>query len=142
MAAPSRPIAARHSPPRSNFFTAEEVEFAQLSEYSSTAAGTRARALFASHRRRLLLYTERAHFYFRHRIRGIRVRVADGGIAQPLASRRAASGDDLHPPGPETVASCSLPLRRGGGGGSRSAVRPRPRTGGRPRRLSTCGLAR
>lgn len=67
---PKPPLTARHR----NFFTAEDVSFAALSEYTDAAASTRARALFAQGRRRLLLYTERAHFYFRYRIRGTKVR--------------------------------------------------------------------
>ena len=54
-----------------NFFTSEEVEFAPLCEYTSRSATTRARALFSQQRVRLLLYTERAHFYHRYAIRGI-----------------------------------------------------------------------
>ncbi|WIA34691.1 hypothetical protein OEZ86_013004 [Tetradesmus obliquus] len=54
-----------------NFLKAQEAEFAVLSEYCSFAAVTRARALFFQRRVRLMLYTERAHFYHRYRIRGI-----------------------------------------------------------------------
>jgi U3 small nucleolar RNA-associated protein 25 len=52
---------------------AQEAEYAVLSEYCSFSAVTRARALFFQRRVRLMLYTERAHFYHRYRIRGIQV---------------------------------------------------------------------
>lgn len=51
----------------------EEAEFAVLSEYSSFPQVTRTRAMFFQRRKRLMLYTERAHFYHRYRIRGIQV---------------------------------------------------------------------
>jgi U3 small nucleolar RNA-associated protein 25 len=54
---------------------AQEAEYAVLSEYCSFSAVTRARALFFQRRVRLMLYTERAHFYHRYRIRGIQVRL-------------------------------------------------------------------
>ncbi|KXZ45449.1 hypothetical protein GPECTOR_54g190 [Gonium pectorale] len=50
----------------------DSLEFAAISEYSSNAEVTRARARFFHGQRRLLLYTERAHFYHRYRIRGIK----------------------------------------------------------------------
>jgi U3 small nucleolar RNA-associated protein 25 len=52
---------------------AEDADYTVLSEYSSFPQVTRARALFFQRRRRLMLYTERAHFYHRYRIRGIQV---------------------------------------------------------------------
>eukprot|EP00879_Flechtneria_rotunda_P029257 GHRR01031570.1.p1 GENE.GHRR01031570.1~~GHRR01031570.1.p1 ORF type:complete len:239 (+),score=70.50 GHRR01031570.1:2-718(+) len=54
-----------------NFLKAEEADFAVLSEYSSFPQVTRSRAQFFQRKKRLLLYTERAHFYNRYRIRGI-----------------------------------------------------------------------
>jgi Utp25, U3 small nucleolar RNA-associated SSU processome protein 25 len=52
---------------------AEAAEFAQVSEYAGHSDAARARSHFADGRAPLLLYTERAHFYHRHRLRGIRV---------------------------------------------------------------------
>ncbi|EFJ41396.1 hypothetical protein VOLCADRAFT_68308 [Volvox carteri f. nagariensis] len=49
----------------------DSAEFATVSEYSRNAEVTRARARFYHGQRRVLLYTERAHFYHRYRIRGI-----------------------------------------------------------------------
>ncbi|CAG9462688.1 unnamed protein product [Pedinophyceae sp. YPF-701] len=45
---------------------------AALSEYTKDSDMTRGRALFVQGRRKLLLYTERAHFYRRLRIQGIK----------------------------------------------------------------------
>jgi U3 small nucleolar RNA-associated protein 25 len=56
-----------------NFVKAEDADYTVLSEYSSFPQVTRARAVFFQRRRRLMLYTERAHFYHRYRIRGIQV---------------------------------------------------------------------
>jgi hypothetical protein len=56
-----------------NFLKAEEADTSVLSEYSSFPQVTRARAHFFQRQRRLMLYTERAHFYHRYRIRGIQV---------------------------------------------------------------------
>lgn len=44
-----------------------------MSEYAGHSEAARARSHFADGRAPLLLYTERAHFYHRHRLRGIRV---------------------------------------------------------------------
>ncbi len=58
-----------------NFFKAEDPElFEAISEYTSGPDVTGARNRFFQRRARVLLYTERSHFYHRHRIRGIRVR--------------------------------------------------------------------
>ena len=46
----------------------------------AAAQVTRARALFAQRRVPLLLYTERAHFYHRYTVRGIRVRPLGLGL--------------------------------------------------------------
>ncbi len=59
---------------------AQEADYAVLSEYCSRAEVTRARARFFQRRARLLLYTERAHFYNRFSLRGIRVRVRCGSL--------------------------------------------------------------
>ncbi|PNH02448.1 U3 small nucleolar RNA-associated protein 25 [Tetrabaena socialis] len=50
----------------------DSVDFATITEYSSNSEVTRSRARFYHGQRRLLLYTERAHFYHRYRIRGIK----------------------------------------------------------------------
>jgi U3 small nucleolar RNA-associated protein 25 len=67
-----------------NFLREEDADFAALSEYCDRGEATRARAKFfagssGSGARggggggcRLLLYTERAHFYHRYRVRGVR----------------------------------------------------------------------
>ena len=48
------------------------IPHAALSEYTPRGEGDRAKALFASGDVRVLVYSERAHFYFRHRVRGVR----------------------------------------------------------------------
>ena len=55
-----------------NLLTAEDVSFAVTSEYTDQRDAARARSIFADGRKRVLLVTERAHFYFRRRIRGVR----------------------------------------------------------------------
>ena len=55
-----------------NLLTAEDVSFAVTSEYTDPRDAARARSIFADGRKRVLLVTERAHFYFRRRIRGVR----------------------------------------------------------------------
>lgn len=84
-----------------------------LSEYCSFPQVTRARAMFFQRRKRLIVYTERAHFYHRYRIRGIQVRsISDvrGGYcivfrrvrltyisgAKSCASSRYAVSQDRH----------------------------------------------
>lgn len=54
-----------------NLLTSEDVSFAVLSEYTPPKDAARARSIFADGRKRVLLVTERAHFYFRRRIRGM-----------------------------------------------------------------------
>jgi len=54
-----------------NFLRKDMASVASLCEYTTTADVSRARANFFHGRRRILLYTERAHFYHRYRIRGI-----------------------------------------------------------------------
>ncbi|XP_014769386.1 U3 small nucleolar RNA-associated protein 25 homolog isoform X1 [Octopus bimaculoides] len=55
-----------------NYFIKNEIDFLQISEYSKRKdiAGTRSR--FFLGKTNFLLYTERHHFYFRTRLRGIR----------------------------------------------------------------------
>jgi len=55
-----------------NFLRAESASFVGLCEYNERSDMARARAYFADGRRRVLLYTERAQFYNRHRIRGVK----------------------------------------------------------------------
>ncbi|KAG1670680.1 hypothetical protein FOA52_010955 [Chlamydomonas sp. UWO 241] len=55
-----------------NFLATEDAEFASVCEYTPPPDVTAARSRFFHGHRRLLLYTERAHFYNRHRVRGIR----------------------------------------------------------------------
>lgn len=53
-----------------NLLTSEDVSFAVVSEYTPPKDAARARSIFADGRKRVLLITERAHFYFRRRVRG------------------------------------------------------------------------
>jgi len=56
-----------------NFLSAEDADlFETISEYTAPPDVTAARSRFYHRRVKLLMYTERAHFYHRHRIRGIR----------------------------------------------------------------------
>ena len=55
-----------------NLLTAEDVSFCVTSEYTPPRDAARARSLFVDGRKRVLLVTERAHFYHRRRIRGVR----------------------------------------------------------------------
>lgn len=85
-----------------------------LSEYCSRAEVTRARARFFQRRARLLLYTERAHFYNRFSLRGIRVRVPASRVAQlppaPPARMPTRQGAALARPRAARQASCEPPL--------------------------------
>ncbi|KAH7277303.1 hypothetical protein KP509_39G044700 [Ceratopteris richardii] len=55
-----------------NFFKAENMSFCLLGEYTKQSDISRARAWFFHGKRRIMLYTERAHFYHRFKIRGIK----------------------------------------------------------------------
>ncbi|GAX83068.1 hypothetical protein CEUSTIGMA_g10494.t1 [Chlamydomonas eustigma] len=55
-----------------NFLAQEEADFACICEYTAPPDVTAARSRFFHRQRRILLYTERAHFYHRHRLRGIK----------------------------------------------------------------------
>ena len=55
-----------------NFLHAEGMEAALASEYETKKGFTRARTLFFQGKCRVLLYTERAHFYHRFHLRGVR----------------------------------------------------------------------
>ena len=54
-----------------NLLTEHEVSFAVASEYTPPRDAARARTLFADGRKKVLLVTERAHFYHRRRVRGV-----------------------------------------------------------------------
>lgn len=55
-----------------NFLRAQSASFASLCEYTKQSDISRGRAWFFHGKRQFLLYTERAHFYHRYRIRGIK----------------------------------------------------------------------
>lgn len=50
----------------------ENADFAALSEYTERSDADRIRSHFASGKTRILLYSERAHFYFRYKLKGVR----------------------------------------------------------------------
>ena len=56
-----------------NFLKGQEAQFVGLSEYAKTSDVSRGRSHFYHGRRRIMLYTERSHFYNRHFIRGVQV---------------------------------------------------------------------
>ncbi|XP_035791992.1 digestive organ expansion factor homolog [Anopheles albimanus] len=55
-----------------NYFKKEEISFTQICEYTTDAKIARARDMFYHGSRHFLLYSERSHFFRRHRIKGIR----------------------------------------------------------------------
>ncbi|XP_050077054.1 U3 small nucleolar RNA-associated protein 25 homolog [Anopheles maculipalpis] len=55
-----------------NHFKNEELSFTQICEYTTDAKIARARDMFYHGSKHFLLYSERAHFFRRHRIRGVR----------------------------------------------------------------------
>ncbi|XP_035546121.1 U3 small nucleolar RNA-associated protein 25 isoform X1 [Juglans regia] len=55
-----------------NFLKSQDASFCLLGEYTEQSDISRARVWFFEGRRKIMLYTERAHFYFRYKIRGIR----------------------------------------------------------------------
>jgi U3 small nucleolar RNA-associated protein 25 len=55
-----------------NKLRASDVEAAELCEYTEPKEASRARSLFAHGELKALLYTERAHFFHRHNLRGVR----------------------------------------------------------------------
>ena len=55
-----------------NFLKKKEIDFLQLSEYTSRANISRSRIAFLQGATSLLLFTERFYFYYRYRIRGIK----------------------------------------------------------------------
>lgn len=52
----------------------QNASFVSISEYADKSEVTRARSWFFLGRRNILVYTERAHFYNRFKIRGIKAR--------------------------------------------------------------------
>lgn len=55
-----------------NYFKKEEVNFTQICEYTKANKMSRARTLFYHGGAHLLLYSERAHFFHRMRVKGVR----------------------------------------------------------------------
>ncbi|KAL2612430.1 hypothetical protein R1flu_024122 [Riccia fluitans] len=55
-----------------NFLKAQNASFALLGEYTKQSDISRARSWFFHGERKILLYTERAHFFHRYKIRGIK----------------------------------------------------------------------
>lgn len=56
-----------------NFLKEEAASFVGLCEYAKHSDVSRGRSNFFHGRRRIMLYTERAHFYHRYRLRGVKV---------------------------------------------------------------------
>lgn len=56
-----------------NFLKEEGASFVGLCEYTKHSDVSRGRSNFFHSRRRIMLYTERAHFYHRYRLRGVKV---------------------------------------------------------------------
>ncbi|XP_022135100.1 U3 small nucleolar RNA-associated protein 25 [Momordica charantia] len=54
-----------------NFLKAQNASFCLLGEYTKQSDISRARIWFFEGKRKIMLYTERAHFYHRYKIRGI-----------------------------------------------------------------------
>ncbi|XP_017236482.1 protein NUCLEOLAR FACTOR 1 isoform X1 [Daucus carota subsp. sativus] len=54
-----------------NFLKSQDASFCLLGEYTKQSDISRARVWFFQERRKIMLYTERAHFYHRYKIRGI-----------------------------------------------------------------------
>ncbi|XP_024386757.1 protein NUCLEOLAR FACTOR 1 [Physcomitrium patens] len=55
-----------------NFLKSQECSFCLLNEYTKQSDISRSRSWFFHRKRDIMLYTERAHFYHRYKIRGIR----------------------------------------------------------------------
>ncbi|KAJ8500014.1 hypothetical protein OPV22_010566 [Ensete ventricosum] len=54
-----------------NFLKSQKASFCLLGEYTKASDISRARVWFFEGKRKIMLYTERAHFYHRYKIRGI-----------------------------------------------------------------------
>ncbi|XP_033731196.1 digestive organ expansion factor homolog [Pecten maximus] len=55
-----------------NHFVREDLDFSQICEYSSDKNNSRSRSYFFHGNAHFLLYTERAHFFKRFKLRGVR----------------------------------------------------------------------
>lgn len=55
-----------------NFLKSQNASFCLLGEYTKPSDISRARVWFFEGKRKIMLYTERAHFYHRYKIRGVR----------------------------------------------------------------------
>ena len=72
---------------RNHFSTAAEttsLSFGTISEYSSKGDVARARSHFISGRNSMVLYSERAHHYFRYKLKGIRKVIFYGVPDNPI----------------------------------------------------------
>ncbi|KAJ6852080.1 U3 small nucleolar RNA-associated protein 25 isoform X2 [Iris pallida] len=55
-----------------NFLKSQNASFCLLGEYTKSSDISRARVWFFEGQRKIMLYTERAHFYYRYKIRGVK----------------------------------------------------------------------
>ncbi|XP_031483331.1 protein NUCLEOLAR FACTOR 1 [Nymphaea colorata] len=55
-----------------NFLKSQKASFCMLGEYTEESDKSRSRLWFFEGKRKIMLYTERAHFYFRYKIRGVK----------------------------------------------------------------------
>ncbi|PHU11795.1 hypothetical protein BC332_18725 [Capsicum chinense] len=53
-----------------NFLKSQEASYCLLGEYTEQSDISRARVWFFDGKKKIMLYTERAHFYHRYKIRG------------------------------------------------------------------------
>ena len=55
-----------------NYFKKENMSFVQISEYSKRSNISRSRTMFLAKNKHFLLFTERFHFFYRYRLKGIK----------------------------------------------------------------------